>query len=124
VSSGKQSPQAITTVLAFEYDKGRGWILKNIGTEPALDIVVAERFRNGEWISPIRIPPLGPGEKFPLDWQGHANVDILGATYKSSSGQVFSAICENDLTKIEAGNKIGDWSDGQIGRHWNVKTRK
>jgi len=123
-NAGDQPSQAIATVLAFEYDTRDGWTLKNIGTEPALDIVVAERSRKAtEWTSPVRVPPLGPHEKFVPSWQGHANVDILGATYKSSSGRVFSAICENDLTKIEAGNKIGEWPDDQIGRHWNVKAK-
>ena len=123
IGQGEQSPQAITTVLAFEYDAGLGWILKNIGTEAALDIVVAERSRTGEWTSPVRVPPLGPNEKFVLAWQGHSNVDILGATYKSSSGRVFSAVCENDLTKVVAGNTIGDWPDDQIGRHWSIQPK-
>jgi len=78
----------------------------------------------GDWTSPVRVPPLGPNEKFVLTWQGHSNVDILGATYRSSNGRVFSAICENDRTKIEVGNKIGDWPDDQISRHWNVKAKR
>jgi hypothetical protein len=112
--------QQAIPALAFEYDSREGWILKNIGTSAALEVVVAMIVERGGWQGPVRVPPLGPGERLRLAWLGHANMDSLGATYKDGRGHQYSAICRHDLTKIEEGNSIGEWPETVIKRHWNA----
>jgi hypothetical protein len=107
-------------VLGFEYDSARGWTLKNIGDGPALEIIVAQRGKDQTWQSPVRVPPLGAGERFVLSWLGHANVDVLGATFRDLAGADYTAVCQDDASRIESGNRMGNWAEAAISRHWNA----
>ena len=55
-------------VLVFEYDGNSGWILRNVGAEPALNVVVGQKRADGEWFNPVRVPPLSKDGKFVLQW--------------------------------------------------------
>jgi len=68
-------------VLVFEYDGEQGWLLRNVGAGPALNVIVAQKRVGGEWFNPVRVPPLSKDGKFLLGWLGHVNTTGLGATY-------------------------------------------
>jgi len=67
-------------VLVFEYYGERGWLLRNVGSGRALNVVVAQKRVGGEWFNPVRIPPLAKDGQFLLAWLGHVNTTGLGAT--------------------------------------------
>lgn len=55
-------------VLVFEYDGNRGWILRNVGSGPALNIIVAQKQPSGAWFNPVRVPPLAKDAEFIPKW--------------------------------------------------------
>lgn len=104
-------------VLVFIYDNTRGWILKNVGSGPALNVIVAKR--RDEWFCPVRVPPMGKDAEFIPLWLDHVNDVGLGATYTDSENKPYTSITANDWTKMYEGTRFGPWRDEQkIGRHW------
>jgi hypothetical protein len=106
-------------VLVFLYDNDRGWILRNIGSGPALNIVVAQKRVGGEWFNPVRVPPLPKDGEFIPVWLHHVNTTGLGATYTDFENTPYTSTCGNDLSQVFDGIKFGPWRDTEIGRHWN-----
>jgi hypothetical protein len=45
-------------VLVFEYEGTRGWVLRNVGAGPALNVIVAQKRVGGSWFNPARVPPI------------------------------------------------------------------
>jgi len=106
-------------VLVFEYDGNRGWVLRNVGSGPALNIVVAQKRVRGEWFNPVRVSPLAKDGRFVLRWLGHVNTTGLGSTYTDSENCAYTSTCGNDLSRVHEGVLFGPWEEAQIGRHWN-----
>lgn len=106
-------------VLVFEYDGRRGWLLRNVGAGPALNIVVAQKRVGGGWFNPVRIPPVSKDGQFLMEWLGHVNTTGLGATYSDSEEITYTSTCGNDLSKVAIGMLFGPWPESQVGRHWN-----
>lgn len=106
-------------VLVFEYDGNSGWMLRNVGIGPALNVLVAQRRGDGEWFNPVRVPPLSKDGKFVLQWLNHVNTTGLGATYTDTEQMPYTSTCGNDLSKTFEGTLFGPWPEPVIGRHWN-----
>ena len=106
-------------VLVFLYDGARGWVLKNVGNGPALNIVVAQKRVGGDWFNPVRIPPLSRDAEYVPLWLGHVNTTGLGAIYTDSEGKSYTSTCGNDLSQVFEGIRFGPWSEAEISRHWN-----
>lgn len=95
-------------VLVFVYDDGtRGWLLRNVGNGPALNIEVAQKVVRGEqagsWINPVRVPPIGRDKEVLLSWLGDTNVYGLGAVYEDflsadegAAGRTYTVTYSND----------------------------
>jgi hypothetical protein len=107
-------------VLVFEYAAESGWTLRNIGGGPALNVLVAQRSKDGKWFNPVRVPPLSKDGKFLLKWLGHVNSTGLGATYSDTEDLPYTSTCENDLSKVSPGIIFGPWPEELIGKHWSV----
>ena len=108
-------------VLVFLYDGTRGWILRNVGNGPALNVLVAQK-KDGTWFNPVRVPPLSKETEFIPLWLDHVNTTGLGATYTDSEGVSYTSTTGNDLTQIFDGLHFGPWKESEIGRHWNHPT--
>ena len=106
-------------VLIFEYDGELGWILRNVGAGPALNVTVAQKRVGGEWFNPVRVPPLSKDGKLTLEWLNHVNTTGLGATYTDTEQLPYTSTCGNDLSEVAVGTLFGPWPEAQIGRHWN-----
>ena len=106
-------------VLVFEYDGDSGWILRNVGAGPALNVVVAQKRVGGEWFNPVRVPPLSKDGKFILQWRNHVDTTGLGAIYTDTEQLAYTSTCGNDLSKTFDGTLFGPWPEPMIGRHWN-----
>src|SRR5262245_2531933 len=80
----RSSVLARKPVLVFEYDRELGWVLRNVGAGPALNVIVAQKRVGGDWFNPVRVPPLSRDGTFVLVWLNHVNSTELGATYVDS----------------------------------------
>src|SRR4051812_9001936 len=87
----KASVSGRMPVLVFVYDVDDGWVIRNIGNGPALNILVARKPISEEWFDPVRIPPLPKDGQFILSWVGHSNDDGLGATYQDFQNKFYSS---------------------------------
>jgi hypothetical protein len=119
----KTSISDIRPVLVFVYDGRKGWMLKNIGKGPALNIIVAQK-KHETWFNPVRIPPLSPDSEFFLQWLGHVNDTGLGANYNDFNDKQYSSTCGNDLSQVYDKPTLQTWSENEIGRHWNHSVYK
>ena len=115
-------------VLVFEYDGRRGWLLRNLGNGPALNVLVAEKNvqgpKRGEWFGPVRVPPMGRGAEYVLDWLGHEGESGLGATYDDfvgpeEGGYSYTTLCGNDLSRVREGREFS-FPEQEITAHWKV----
>ena len=116
-------------VLVFVYDSTRGWLLRNVGNGPALNIEVAQKVVRGEqaghWVNPVRVPPVGRDKEIPLSWLGHDNLHGLGAVYEDFlsadegvGGRVYSVTCGNDRNTIKPGRHLPEWTEADIVAQW------
>jgi hypothetical protein len=72
-------------VLVFVYDGAQGWLLRNVGNGPALNIEVAQKVvrgeRAGSWTNPVRVPPVGRDNEILLSWLGGDSLHGLSPGY-------------------------------------------
>jgi hypothetical protein len=106
-------------VLVFEYEGNRGWVLRNVGAGPALNVIVAQKPVGESWFNPVRVPPISKDGEFVLRWLDHVNSTGLGATYTDFEALSYTSTCENDLSAVHSGTLFGPWTESQVGRHWS-----
>lgn len=114
----KVSTSAIKPILVFVYNGTVGWKLRNIGSGPALNVIVAQR-KHDEWFNPVRVPPLSKDDELILRWLGHVNDTSLGAAYNDFQNRLYSTKCSNDLSEVFDTNTLPSWEESVVGRHWN-----
>jgi hypothetical protein len=110
----------IRPVLTLAYRNDSGWYLRNIGNGPALNVIVAERPNEGEWVNPVRVPPLANGGEILLHWLGHTNIKWIGATYTDIDDRPYSSLTSEDLTSIRNDNAFPRWREQDIRKHWEI----
>ena len=119
-------------VVTFEYDGRRGWLLRNVGNGPALNILVAQKHvrgsERGKWFNAVRVPPLGCGAEFHLTWLGHTGDAGLGVLYddfasSAEGGRSYTCTCGNDLSQICVGRTFGPFEESEIQAHWMLEDR-
>jgi hypothetical protein len=111
-------------VLVFVYDASTGWILRNIGLGPALNVTIAQKRVQGEGFNPVRVPPLAKDKECILRWLGHVNTTGLGATYTDYENRAYTSTCGDDLSRTFRGVQFGPWPEQGIGKHWNQPNYK
>jgi hypothetical protein len=114
----------VKPALIASYSGDSGWHRRNIGSGPALNVVVVQRRESGDWFDPVRVPPLAAGDQLHLFWMEHTNVRWIGAAYTDIDGRPYSSECADDLTRIRAGHAFPVWSEGQIGKMWQREAAK
>lgn len=120
----RSSVSAKRPVLVFVYDGRTGWILRNTGGGPALNVLVAQKKVGAGWFNPVRVPPLAKDTELVLRWLDHVNTTGLGATYADYEDRAYSSTCGDDLSRTFRGRRFGPWPEETIGRHWNQPTYK
>ena len=118
ILSARSSKAAIRPVIVIIYSAEQGWLVRNVGNGPALNLVVALKNLSGVWLKPVRIPPMSASGEFILTWIGHENDHGIGVYYEDFQGHGFTSSCSNDLTRIAKGSLFPEWKDEHIGRHW------
>jgi len=116
----------VKPALVFVYDRKSGWQLQNIGSGPALSIVVAKkegglRSKSGQWIQPVRVPPLKKDGSFSLHWMSHDNDHGFGATYEDMWGRRYTSTCGRDLNTIRRGHRLPAWPESKITAEWALQ---
>lgn len=114
------SKTQVRPIVVIVYDGAIGWIARNVGSGPALNIVVAQRASEGGWKKPVRIPPLATSTDFHLRWLGHTNTEAIGVAYEDLQGRTYTSVCRNDLSSVRDGYHLTQWEEREIGRHWWV----
>ena len=120
--SKQSSIASMKPVLVFEYSPDKGWVLRNVGNGPALNVILAMKEDNSDWFNPVRIPPLSKDGEFILSWIRHSNIRTLGATYEDFMQKPYSTTCTDDLSRITEENVLMNWPENEIKRHWQVTT--
>src|SRR5262245_54533050 len=118
-------------VLVFVYNGFEGWLLRNVGNGPALNIEVAQKVvrgkQAGSWVNPVRVPPLARDKEIVLSWLGHDNLHGLGAVYEDflsadegTPGRVYTVSCGNDRNVIMPGRHLPAGSEAEIVASWQA----
>jgi hypothetical protein len=110
-------------IFAWDHQK-QTWILTNIGSGPALDVVIVQRIK-GEWGHPLRMPEMAVQDEniVPRRWYEYwDNNPGLGARYRSITDEIYSTKTASDRSEIREGS--GDFPpelDTQIEPHWRYR---
>jgi TIR domain len=111
-------------MLAFTWDALRqSWILTNIGSGPALDVVILQRI-GGQWASPLRMPEMAvqDSNSVPISWVRWKENPGLGARYRSITGEQYMTKTGDDWSQHSPG-----WGDipatlwNEIEPHWRYR---
>ncbi|HWC41676.1 MAG TPA: hypothetical protein VHK02_06795 [Actinomycetota bacterium] len=111
--------------LVFSWDEPhRVWVLSNIGSGPALDVVIVQRV-DGRWAHPLRMPEMAvqDANTVPRRWfeQWHPNPG-LGASYRSIGDERYATRTGDDRSEIREGTGgIGLDAAARIEPHWQYR---
>ncbi len=117
---------SVRPALIFSYSFEAGWQIANIGSGPAMNIVILFRdYSVGVevppvWIKPVRIPPLKKDGVYPLHWSRDENRYGLGAIYEDLWERPYSTTCSNDLNVTKPGNQIRVAEEQEIELDWRL----
>jgi hypothetical protein len=98
--------ESIRPVLIFSRGAGALWRVQNVGTGPAVRLVVADRDTSGEWQSAVTCYPLSAGGSSELPWIRHGTA--LVAEYCAVDGAVFTTVFEGGTNRVLAGRIYKD----------------
>jgi hypothetical protein len=115
----------VRPTLVFAYNDVTGWELQNIGSGPALNIVIALKehgvdSKSGKWTKPVRIPPMKKDGSFHLHWDPFNNTHGLGATYEDMWERPYTTTCGRDLNQIRRGRYLA-WQESEIKAEWALR---
>ena len=113
--------------LVFTWDGlQQTWKLANIGSGPALDVVIAQRI-DGAWDHPLRMPELAVdgSETVPTRWYARWHPDPgLGARYRSITDELYVTRTGGDRSQISDGwDELALADDAEIEPHWRYGDR-
>ncbi|MFJ9833680.1 hypothetical protein ACIRU2_20195 [Streptomyces sp. NPDC101169] len=125
-------------VLQFMWESAQGssdaaqWWLVNVGTGPAINIVVAQAARTGltrglngeEWFNPVLVPSIPAGGKLALSWLvGTMGLQCgLGASYTDVERYFYTTKCGDDVSMFFVGLHLPRWPLLRLGGNKAVKT--
>jgi hypothetical protein len=119
VLNQRAAVRARKPVLVFVDDpEASGWVLRNVGNGPALNVVVAQRERELGWFNPVRVPPLGRDAAFRLHWLGRWNAGGLGSTYSDFEDRRYTSTLGGEISRTYEGDRLPDWRDEEVKKHW------
>lgn len=125
VLSRNANVSAKRPVLVFVYEHEQGWILKNVGNGPALNVCVAQKLpgTGEQWFKFVRIPPLAKDKEFVLRYLNHVNTTALAATCDDMENRAYSSLCRRDLTTLSKGRLFSP-QESEIVQVWKVESER
>jgi hypothetical protein len=111
--------------LVFTWDPDRQtWMLNNIGSGPALDVVILQRIE-GSWCHPLRMPEMAVDDAntVPRRWseRWHTNPG-LGARYRSITGEEYATKTGGDYSEITEGWGKLRPDAARVEPHWHYRS--
>jgi hypothetical protein len=117
-------------VLVVVYDPARGWLLRNVGNGPALNVIVAQHNDQQGWFAPVRVPPIARDAELSLAYLGHWDEGRIGAIYEDflgadrrGRGRAFTVTCGRDINRVRPGRKLGKVHELTSTALWEVVSR-
>jgi hypothetical protein len=99
---------ATRPVLIFSLASDFRWKVENVGTGPAINIVVGDADSQGRFINVINCYPLAAGSARELAWIGVCWK--LAAVYPDVFGATFTTICQGNRNSVVTRNEFPHWS--------------
>src|SRR5262249_49380485 len=85
--------------------------VQNVGTGPALDVLVAEKDRNEQpWARFKRLPPLPNDVKIQL----RSSLSFFAVTYHDAENHAYSTICSGYRNRLQKGHVFDEPDENQI----------
>jgi len=125
MNNSRDQIASVRPAIVFVYSGDSGWQIQNIGSGPALNVIISQNegsseANTGNWVKPVRIPPLKKDGFFSLHWMPFSNVRRLGATYDDMWGRPYTTTCESDLNKIQSGRHLKAWDEREVVADWKM----
>jgi hypothetical protein len=104
--------RSLRPVLVFVCEiRDKVWCVQNVGTGPALDVLVAEKDRDEQpWARFKRVPPLPRDGKIRL---GSAP-SFFAVTYHDAENNAYSTICSGYRNRLQRGHVFDEPDENQI----------
>ena len=104
--------RSLRPVLVFVCEvRDKVWCVQNVGTGPALDIVVAEKDRDEQpWARFKRLPPLPKNGKIQL----RSAPSFFAVTYHDAENNTYSTICSGYRNRLQKGHVFDEPDENQI----------
>ena len=104
--------RSLRPVLVFVCEvRDKVWCVQNVGTGPALDVLVAEKDRDEQpWARFMRVPPLPKDAKIRL----RSAPSFLAVTYHDAENNAYSTICTGYRNRLQKGHVFDRPDENQI----------
>src|SRR5215831_13285350 len=104
--------RSVRPVLVFVCEvRDKVWCVQNVGTGPALDILVAEKDRDEQpWARFKRLPPLPKNGKIQL----RSAPSFFAVTYHDAENHAYSTICSGYRNRLQKGHVFDEPDENQI----------
>jgi hypothetical protein len=104
--------RSVRPVLVFVCEvRDEVWCVQNVGTGPALDILVAEKDRDEQpWARFMRVPPLPRDGKIRL----RSAPRFLAVTHHDAENNAYSTICSGYRNRLQKGHVFDKPDEDQI----------
>ena len=104
--------RSVRPVLVFVCEvRDKVWCVENVGTGPALDVLVAEKDRDEQpWARFKRVPPLPKDGKIRL----RSAPSFLAVTYHDAENNAYSTICSGYRNRLQKGHVFDKPDENQI----------
>src|SRR5215831_19804511 len=105
--------RSVRPVLVFVCEvRDEVWCVQNVGSGPALDVLVAEKDRDEKlWARFMRLPPLPRDGKIPL----RSAPRFLAVNYHDAENNAYSTICTGYRNRLQTGHVFDKPDEDQIG---------
>jgi hypothetical protein len=104
--------RSLRPVLVFVCEvRDEVWRVQNVGTGPALDVLVAEKDRDEQpWARFKRLPPLPKDGEIRL----RSAPNFLAVTYNDAENNAYSTICTGYRNRLQKGHVFDEPDGNQI----------
>jgi len=113
----------IKPVLVFLRRSSHAWELANIGTGPALRVLVGEwRWDTDRWSQFTNFYPIPAGRHIDANW---LDAKILGVEYEDVDGRRYTTSCQYDRNQVTSGHSYTpEWRELEDGSVLNEHERR
>ncbi len=98
---------AARPILIFSMTSSYRWRIDNVGSGPAINIMVGDRNRDGAFISITNCYPLSPGGRLDLPWL-EAGIELV-VVYTDVYDNAYTTICNWNRNRILSRNEFPEW---------------